>query len=248
MRLRLSLLVAFLACHSVSALIPVKRDHSTHEYYVLEHLPGAGASIHECVKALGVELVEQVGELQNHWVVRAEKQSLSTRDENSATDFVLERFDALRTRADEPLLHRSNDASRAREIVSSVRYLSRQTLRKRTKRDDSLLDRAPPPIIAPAEELGVNATAQAVALRMGINDPMFTQQWHLVNDEFPQHMMNATPVWELGLTGQGVISALVDDGLDYTSDDLAANFVRSPLCSYTCAYACLPGRSGFIRL
>ena len=178
-----------------------------------------------------MELVEQVGELQNHWVVRAEKQSLSTRDENPATDFVLEKFDALRTRAHEPLSHRSTDAPRAREIVSSVRYLSRQTLRKRTKRDDSLLDRAPPPIIAPAEELGVNATAQAVALRMGINDPMFTQQWHLVNDEFPQHMMNATPIWEMGLTGQGVISALVDDGLDYTSDDLAANFVRSTLYS-----------------
>jgi len=41
-------------------------------------------------------------------------------------------------------------------------------------------------------------------------------------------MMNATPVWEMGLTGKGVITALVDDGLDYKSDDLAANFVRVP--------------------
>ncbi|OBZ65694.1 Protease KEX1 [Grifola frondosa] len=37
-------------------------------------------------------------------------------------------------------------------------------------------------------------------------------------------MMNVTPVWDMGITGKGVITALVDDGLDYTSDDLAANF------------------------
>jgi kexin len=68
---------------------------------------------------------------------------------------------------------------------------------------------------------------------MNITDPMFGQQWHLVNDDFPQHMMNATPVWEMGLTGKGVISALVDDGLDHQSDDLAANFVRIPVeCFY----------------
>jgi kexin len=37
--------------------------------------------------------------------------------------------------------------------------------------------------------------------------------------------MNATGVWEDGVTGKGIISALVDDGLDFTSDDLAPNFV-----------------------
>jgi hypothetical protein len=55
---------------------------------------------------------------------------------------------------------------------------------------------------------------------------LFPQQWHLVNDEFPEHMMNATPVWEMGFTGKGIISSLVDDGLDYTSEDLVDNFVR----------------------
>ncbi|CAL1705543.1 unnamed protein product [Somion occarium] len=40
-------------------------------------------------------------------------------------------------------------------------------------------------------------------------------------------MMNVTAVWEMGITGKGVISALVDDGLDYNSDDIAANFDAS---------------------
>jgi kexin len=40
-------------------------------------------------------------------------------------------------------------------------------------------------------------------------------------------MMNVTPVWDMGFTGKGIISSLVDDGLDYTSVDLKDNFVRS---------------------
>jgi subtilisin family serine protease len=38
-------------------------------------------------------------------------------------------------------------------------------------------------------------------------------------------MMNVTGLWKEGVTGKGVISALVDDGLDYESDDLKPNFV-----------------------
>jgi hypothetical protein len=55
---------------------------------------------------------------------------------------------------------------------------------------------------------------------------MFTDQWHLVNDEYPEHMMNVIPVWDMGITGHGVISGLIDDGLDYEHRDLAPNFVR----------------------
>ena len=40
--------------------------------------------------------------------------------------------------------------------------------------------------------------------------------------------MNVTALWEEGITGEGIITAFVDDGLDYTSDDLAANFVSGP--------------------
>jgi subtilisin family serine protease len=41
-------------------------------------------------------------------------------------------------------------------------------------------------------------------------------------------MMNVTGLWKEGVTGKGVISALVDDGLDYESDDLKPNFVSRP--------------------
>jgi kexin len=43
-------------------------------------------------------------------------------------------------------------------------------------------------------------------------------------------MMNVTGVWEMGIMGEGVITSLVDDGLDYRSQDLAENFVCHTLC------------------
>lgn len=232
MLLPFTLVLALLASQSAIATTPTKKHYSTHDYYVLEHHPSAGASLEECVSALGVELVEQAGELQNHWIVRTKKRStveLSPRG-TMETDHILARFESLRSRAasqrDSYFFPRSTGAQKSRRIASSVKYLSRQIPRKRTKRDGSVIDRAPPPPITTTNEPESNTSSRAVALRMGITDPMFGKQWHLVNDDFPQHMMNATPVWEMGFTGKGVISALVDDGLDYQSEDLAVNFVR----------------------
>ncbi|KII89183.1 hypothetical protein PLICRDRAFT_687640 [Plicaturopsis crispa FD-325 SS-3] len=229
MRLPLTLVLTLLVQQTAFALAPAKRYYSSHDYYVIEHDPRAGASLDECARSLGVEVVEQAGELRDHWLVRAEKpvSGLLSRGES---DRVLDLFQSLRTRAaskrDSWFSRRSTETQRARRVVSSVKYLAPQTLRKRTKRDDSLLDRAPPPIIEEPFQ-GVNSS-KAIALRLGFKDPLFVEQWHIANDEFPQHMMNPTPVWEeLGFTGQGVISALVDDGLDYRSDDLAANFDAS---------------------
>lgn len=52
---------------------PAKRSYDTHAYYVME--TSAGASLDEAeswAARLGAELVEQVGELQDHWLVRAQ--------------------------------------------------------------------------------------------------------------------------------------------------------------------------------
>lgn len=216
-----TLLFTLLASQTALAATPKKREYLSYDYYVLEHLPSAGASVDDCANALGAEFVGQVGEIQDLWILRTEKQSSSNLSPREVTDKVLDRFENLRTRAasnrDSYFSRRSTETRKARRVVSSVKHLSRQILRKRVKRDGSLLERAPPPII--------EGSSKSVALRLGITDPLFGQQWHLVNDEFPQHMMNATPLWDIGITGEGVISALVDDGLDYKSDDLAANFV-----------------------
>ncbi|KAF7327776.1 PHOMO B domain-containing protein [Mycena kentingensis (nom. inval.)] len=187
---------------------PAKRFYSTHAYYVLEHDPRTGVSLAEAAEALGVEVVEQAGQLEDHWLVRVEKppaDGLVARGEALALDPVMETHKRLR--------RTTHLDRRSVDLAASMPWLERQTLRQRVKR-------APPPIGPPPD-----MTAQAIADRMDIRDPLFTQQWHLVNDEYPEHDMNVSGIWEiLGLSGKGVISSLVDDGLDYTSEDLKDNF------------------------
>jgi kexin len=215
MQLPFSLLLALFV--SVSSSSPTKRHYSTHNYYVLEHDPLPGPSLLEAAHALGLEVVEQAGELKNHWLLRSPKAfpHLSGRD---TTDHALDTLERLRQRAISHISSRSDEAQRARQIVSSVKYLSPQTLRRRSKR-------APPPL-HPDPSDNSSSWARLTAQQLGIDDPMFPKQWHLINDKYPEHMMNPTPVWDMGITGKGVISAMVDDGVDYQSRDLADNFVR----------------------
>ncbi|KAJ8454944.1 hypothetical protein ONZ45_g19110 [Pleurotus djamor] len=213
------LFLAFLAhrqIDSVSAATPAKRFYDSHNYYVIEHIPRtAGASLDDVARSLGVELVERAGELQDTWLVRTPKSRRELASRDIISDRVLDTFETLKSRAESHLVARSDqDSHHARRIVSSVKYLARQDLRKRVKR-------APPPIRPPDDS---TSNSRAVAQRYSIKDPLFTAQWHLVNDEFPVHMMNVTGVWDMGYTGKGVISALVDDGLDYRNKDLTDNF------------------------
>jgi kexin len=221
MRLPFTLLLTVLTHYSVFAITPAKRYYSTHNYYVLGHDPTTGASLAEVAQELGVEVVEQAGELQHHWLLRAEK-SIVGRDVSQ--DKVLLALERLRSRTSQHresfLGSRSAETQHAKRLASSIVYFSPQIPRLRIKR-------APPPIPTADPPLNANGTARAVALRLGIQDPLFDQQWHIINEESPQHMMNVTTLWDMGITGKNVISALVDDGLDYRSVDIAENFVRS---------------------
>jgi len=212
--MRLPLALVLLLSHSFAlGARPTKRFHHTHDYYVLEHDPHAGASLEDCARALGVEVVEQAGELVNHWLVRIPKH-MQKRD---GVDVVLSSLASLRSLASEDpsLSARSTSNPRAREVSPSIRWLDRQELRQRVKR-------APPPIQPDTDSNSVKAVSE----RLGIHDPSFPEQWHLINTPYPEHSMNVTGLWDMGFTGKGVISALVDDGIAYEHPDLAANFVR----------------------
>ena len=54
-------------------------------------------------------------------------------------------------------------------------------------------------------------------------DPGFANQWHLDNTSYPGIDLNVTGVWD-EYTGNGVVVAAVDDGIDYTHADLADNY------------------------
>ena len=190
-----------------------KRAYDTHDYYALEHF-SSHASLDEVAAALGVEVVEQVGVFKDTWLVRAEKprEPLDTREES--VDLVLSNFERLRVQASSHITSRSEDTLLAKRVVSSVTFLERQNLHE-------LVKRAPPPI-APSH----SATSQQVADRLHLDDPLFKEQWHLINDEHPEHMMNTTPVWDMGISGKDVLVSYIDDGLYYDADDLKDAFVR----------------------
>jgi kexin len=215
MRLLFSLLFLLSSHYAVNA---VKHSFDTHDFYVLEHDPLVGPSLSQVAARLGVQVVERAGELDNLWVVRIPKQHPSTSPgkRGGSVDRVFAALAALRS----PLSARNPDHHVARSIADSVKHLARQELRQRVKR-------APPPIRPGAEgdDASAHPLAQAVVDRLDIRDPQFIKQWHLVNDEFPEHSMNVTRLWEMGITGNGIVTALVDDGVDYESDDLADNFV-----------------------
>lgn len=216
MRLPLSLVLAVLVTLVAANRRPTKRTYDSHDYYVIHHDPHSGSSLADVASALGVELVEQAGELEDHWLVRTDKPTFEARDGH---DRVLKRFEHLQSPVG--LTARSN----AREIVDSVKLLQRQVLRQRVKR-------APVPQLRASPE--DEEEERPIAEIMGIEDPLFPQQWHLVNEDYPEHMMNVTGLWLEGITGKGVISSFVDDGLDYTSLDLKDNFVRLLLGSFYC--------------
>ena len=77
---------------------------------------------------------------------------------------------------------------------------------------------------------------------LGIQDPMLNQQWHLINTDMKDIELNVTGLWSRGITGQGVKTAIIDDGLDLESDDLHDNFVSGPtelhIESLTCSILC----------
>lgn len=60
-------------------------------------------------------------------------------------------------------------------------------------------------------------------------DPRFEDQWHLENIGQSGGLVNADarvrPVWDAGYRGRGVTVAIVDEGIQYSHPDLAANWV-----------------------
>ncbi|XP_040846144.1 proprotein convertase subtilisin/kexin type 4 [Ochotona curzoniae] len=60
------------------------------------------------------------------------------------------------------------------------------------------------------------------------SDPWFRQQWYM-NQEMKSDL-NVLQVWNQGLTGQGVVVSVLDDGIEKDHPDLWANY--DPLASY----------------
>lgn len=157
MRLPIGLLAVLLSSEllRVSAKF-ARRTYDTHDYYVIRHSPTHGHSPAECAEAIGTELIEQVGELENYWLVRTPKSQLI-----SSEDSVVASWKALRRRSSTP-------------ISQSIRSLLPQKPRTRVKRQLSP---------APSDD---HTQLDRVIAEMDIHDPQFKDQWHIINVEYPE--------------------------------------------------------------
>lgn len=204
--MRLLALLAILPwLHLALAGTPHKRTYDTHQYYALELSTSSSHLASSVASNLGVELVEQIGELEGHWLVRIPGSTPHT-STTSSTDPIVKRWHGLRRNA-------------KRDGNTHLKSFAPLTLRKRAKRDSSHM---PPRHSVSRRDETEFLYAQT---DLGINDPMLNQQWHLINQELPDVELNVTGLWARGITGTGVKVALIDDGLDMNSDDLRDNFV-----------------------
>lgn len=200
---------------------PHIRTYDTHQYYTLElstHSVSLASSIAE---ALGVEVVEQLGELDGHWLVRVPGSTPLHNSTSAAildSDPIVKRWHGLRKRQTRSTKHQS------------LRSLTPLTLRKRAKRDGFRMP--------PRSRHGLQSRDDTEFLYaqndIGITDPMLNLQWHLINTEQKDVELNVTGLWGRNITGTGVKVAMIDDGLDFDSEDLKDNFVSTLGLSMGC--------------
>lgn len=205
---------------------PVPRSYDTHAYYALE-LPETAdaASVQAAAKALGVEVVEQIGELAGHYLVRREGSVISARSAvgSMPADPVVARYQHLR---------REHRARRSLGGLPEIRDLAPQEPHQRAKR-------VPPPVehrsqsshrsrardVAVVDpELRDDTELLYIQNDLGFKDPILPMQWHLANTKDSRWELNVTKVWGSGVTGKGVRVAMVDDGLDHEHGDLKDNY------------------------
>jgi kexin len=219
----LAILSLFLLAPVYSLRTPQPRSYDTHSYYALELASSSSyLSADEVAQSLGVELVEPLGELKGHWLVRSEGETRRLLGERSsgphAVDAVLARASAIRS-------HKRSSASPHR-----IRSLTPLIPRQRAKRVPPSVpsrSRSPSPdnLFPRADETELLYAQND----LGLADPILHQQWHLINSELKDIELNVTGLWGRGITGEGIKVAIIDDGLDMESDDLKDNFVSRSL-------------------
>lgn len=216
--MRFSTLLRLGALSSLSQLATaaVKRNYNERDYYVLHLDPTIDPS--HVAQRLGFEHEGQLGELTDHHVFHAPKSEI----------------DVVKTEIKE--LRRRKRQLGGTDILDGVRFSDKQKVRQRlvkrtlpsaplqsTERGLASDERRNARQGTKPVEWAVKAQAKA-AHELGILDPIFGEQWHLFNTVQVGHDVNVTGVWLDGITGKNATVAIVDDGLDMYSRDLAPNY------------------------
>lgn len=213
--MKISSLLGLAGFAVLSQAARVKRDYENNDYYVL-HLDD-NTEPEQIAARLNLEHEGRLEALEGHHVFRTVKA-----DQDVIKPQIKERKRRKRDMGDV-------------DVLDGVKLVKKQIPRQPHQK------RYPPPAmpqsrdeplagLAPAPRAFGHAVPEAVERQekmmqdLGISDPIFTQQWHLLNVGQPGHDINVTDVWLDGITGQNVTVAIIDDGLDMYSNDLKDNY------------------------
>lgn len=201
---------------SLVGAVRTPRNHDTHDYFNVEVDPTT--SPEELAAVLGAHCEGPLGQLPNHFTFSTPKAQSSLTEQ---------RLDEARRRRRR---RRSLGETGTFDATDGVLWAKKQTLRPRLHKR-----MPPPPPLDLREDQGSESELTAeqkaaveqfnnIVSTLGIGDPIFNEQWHIFNSKQIGHDMNVTGLWLEGITGNGSISAIVDDGLDMYSDDLKGNY------------------------
>lgn len=59
---------------------------------------------------------------------------------------------------------------------------------------------------------------------ISFEDPMYPEQWHLHNSKTKGMDINITEIWYHNISGEGVVVAVIDDGLEWNNPDIRDNY------------------------
>ncbi|EGE77626.1 kexin [Blastomyces gilchristii SLH14081] len=217
--------VALLLINTARASI-LPRNHDANDYFAL-HLDPSVSPL-QIAQLLGATHEGQVGELADHHTFSRPKGRPGSDLGKTLDDLKLRR-----RRRKRDVSHSSMEDPVVTDVLDGILWSQKLTLRP------PMVKRAPPPPPPTTaktkarqskpqvqEDEGYNATERLrhIATTLEIEDPIFADQWHLFNTVEVGHDLNVTGLWLEGITGEGVISAIVDDGLDMNSNDLMDNY------------------------
>lgn len=197
---------------SSSGLHP--RSHDSREFFAL-HLDDTTPPS-DVARILNARHEGPIGELAGHHTFSL------PRDQSFDFNALL---DNLRTKR--KLRRRSGDtlALQGGDPLDGILWSQKlEPPRKRLEKRAPPPSRNIPPRYADEASMKVFEEQNELMSTLGITDPIFREQWHLLNVLQPGHDLNVTGVWLEGITGHGVATAVVDDGLDMNSNDLKPNY------------------------
>jgi kexin len=195
------------------------RDYERNDYFALHLHPTAVPE--DVAQRLDIQFEGLVGELRNHYIFSCPKDSCQELEYD---------FDELQWRKNRR--RRSLARRQISHNLDGVLWSEKQQLRqrhaKRIPPAPALSPRAPRDnAVSRADDQAQQDAIQrlnSIAESLNMKDPIFKEQWHLFNPIQLGHDMNVTGLWLEGVTGNGTISAVIDDGLDFRSNDLKDNF------------------------